>query len=194
MKTIDDIRSKIRRHMLRNPRANTTDSSRRVEHRERPTRDTILTPPTAAELAANQKRTYEMAGLDLGRTWTGESLAQAVRSAIADLPRENRGDAVRAVRDALEEFGAADDDVTLTSGSMPEGEGPFGSTSRASINAAHAKFWADKQQRPLDRVVRARDSAFPRNGQTQPADSNRANAAFWAKQEPFRLGKEFGKG
>jgi hypothetical protein len=45
-------------------RAYTTDSAR--------SRDTILSPPTAEEFAANQRRVARMTGYDPGLVWTGD--------------------------------------------------------------------------------------------------------------------------
>jgi hypothetical protein len=78
------------------PRIQTTDAAQaRIR-----SRDALLTPPTAEELAANQRRTASMTGLDLGLRWEGnlKPVGQAVAAVIDALKRVTDK---RAARDAL---------------------------------------------------------------------------------------------
>jgi len=64
-----------------------------------------------------------------------------------------------------------------------------------TIMAASRKMWADLLGRPAsqDRIAVARDTVRCTN-QTTTADINAMNKQFHANPEPFRLGREWGKG
>jgi hypothetical protein len=85
----------------------------------------------------------------------------------------------------------------MWNGSRTRDRGPALSThaTPTTIMQASRKMWANLLGRPQgqDRAAVARDSVRCTN-QTSPADINRMNAEFHANAEPFRLGREWGKG
>jgi hypothetical protein len=164
-------------------------------------RDAILSPPTREELAANQRRTASMSGLDLGMRWTGDlkPVGEAVARVIDALSRVKdealQKQALSAAVVALADYGNESSEAHL---------GPFGSRAFSGnldadlsghaepedIQRANDRFWSDRLSRP-----RTQDSAGRGVSTRATAESiNEANAAFWSGQPPHRYGGQWGKG
>jgi len=71
------------------------------KHRRLPTTDTVISPPSKAELKENSERTARMSGLDLGRRWVGDLTEKL--DAIQD-PKEF-ADALSAIVGGIAEYG-----------------------------------------------------------------------------------------
>jgi hypothetical protein len=157
-------------------------------------RDTILSPPTREELAANQRRTASMSGLDLGMRWTGD--LQPVGEAVARVI-----DALKRVKDQAQQKQALSAAVVALADygneSSEAHRGPFGSlafggslaTDRPEmefnlstsatpddINAANRAF-CDRANRSVTSDA-LRDAMPARGAHVTAADVQRLNNAF----------------
>jgi len=125
----------------------TTDAARR-------TRDSVLTPPTAAETRAWLENAAKMSGLDLGRVRNGEPDAAVAADFIRDLlgaMRPETRDAVLKRLDAEREIGNAQRETD-------PGTDP-GSPTRVTHDAGSLRDWRDRQSeeiRGLNEAARKR--------------------------------------
>jgi len=173
-------------------RAYTTDSAR--------SRDTILSPPTAEEFAANQRRVARMTGYDPGLVWTGdmkpvgEAVARVIDalSKVKDEAQQKQAlaSAVVALADWGNTFETSEanrgpyDSLTF-GGSRTTDRSELGfnlSTSATpdDINAANRAF-CDRAYRSETRDT-SQVTLPARGARVTPADINRMNAEFSATQ------------
>jgi hypothetical protein len=180
------------------------EAVRRVPTTDARSRDSILSPLTPAESAANAKRVAAMAGLDLGKTWTGDlkpvgaAVAQVI-DAIARIGDKQRRSA--AMSDAIAEiaaaayggsaFGTSETAIGGDFGSLVFGrpEKQFGSAPTPDeLNRMNEEHYSG------DRSARA--AAKDRSALSTRAtveSIGAANKAFWDKQ-PSQSGRPWGQG
>jgi hypothetical protein len=150
------------------------------------TRDAWLTSPTPAETAAQAKRAFnsEM----LGRVYDGY---RKLLDAQIDGNRRAAVDAIAEMQRSLSAYGNELGNGT-SSGAMRPAE--FGSLAVAGdVPFLGSGAAASDVQRANDRHY-GRASASDMTRPTSIADINANNRTFYTNREPFRFGREFGKG
>jgi hypothetical protein len=172
-----------------------------------PTRDAILSTPTRAELAANQRRTGELANLEMGSLlWTGDlrplgSAIAEIKFQLASIKDAARRAAVtsRVTRDIAAYGGPAGSDTLRDNGFNSLGTGGekefdvVADAGPGQVAEAQSALWEGKEK-TADRRALARDVAQCSKA-TTATDVQRFNAQFWAAQAvPQVFNRKFGKG
>jgi hypothetical protein len=185
----------------------------RVHTTDARSRDVWITPPTAAESAANQRRTGAVAWLNLGLVWQGDlkPVGEAVARVIDALRRvkdkARQRDALSAAAVEIANYG--NDLGTSEAGRGPAGSLAFNgsvderrgereedidghvldsSATPQSIQRANDQYWADRlgRSQAMDHAGRGLST------RATPDSINAANRAFYATQPTAR--REWGKG